>query len=219
MQARRMRTALPCGKLASSCSYISKVRSIPPASAIMAHQRLSRSDDGGWGESYLSCERGVYVHNITSQLTNTSWAVLGLLSAKLPAKDAIKRAIKLIMSRQKADGHWDRVRLRSAASLHVILTVFIAGEHRRCLQQDNSDIVPELSVQLVRRTAIAALNISPLIPGRFMLLARLPKRIQARLGDPAGQGVAVTLPNFKLISLHSHTPAQHLRIPRTASWH
>ncbi|KAJ3324388.1 Lanosterol synthase (Oxidosqualene--lanosterol cyclase) [Boothiomyces sp. JEL0866] len=62
--------------------------------------------DGGWGESYKSCETGEW-HNLpTSQVVQTSWALLALMAAKYENKDVIKRGIQLIMSRQQGNGEW-----------------------------------------------------------------------------------------------------------------
>ncbi|KAI7944087.1 hypothetical protein MJO28_011615 [Puccinia striiformis f. sp. tritici] len=63
-------------------------------------------DDGGWGESFKSCEQGVYIHHQSSQVFNTAWAVLALLAAKYPEPEPIKRGCRLIISRQTADGQW-----------------------------------------------------------------------------------------------------------------
>ncbi|KAK4705877.1 hypothetical protein P7C70_g302, partial [Phenoliferia sp. Uapishka_3] len=63
-------------------------------------------EDGGWGESFKSCENHVYVHNLKSQVVNTSWAVLTLLQAKYPDPEPVRRGCKLIMSRQLRDGSW-----------------------------------------------------------------------------------------------------------------
>ena len=61
--------------------------------------------DGGWGESYKSCELGVYTHR-ESQIVMTSWAVIGLMNAKYPHREPIERGIRLIMERQQASGEW-----------------------------------------------------------------------------------------------------------------
>lgn len=39
-------------------------------------------EDGGWGENFESCELREYVNSETSQVVNTSWAVLALLAVK-----------------------------------------------------------------------------------------------------------------------------------------
>ncbi|KAG0149788.1 hypothetical protein CROQUDRAFT_653055 [Cronartium quercuum f. sp. fusiforme G11] len=63
--------------------------------------------DGGWGESFESCEQDVYIHHQKSQIVQTSWAILGLISVKYPQLDSIKRGCQFIMSRQKSNGEWD----------------------------------------------------------------------------------------------------------------
>ncbi|EGC47128.1 oxidosqualene:lanosterol cyclase [Histoplasma capsulatum var. duboisii H88] len=65
-------------------------------------------DDGGWGESYLSSEKKVYTHYETSQVVQTSWACLALMEADYPNKDVLKRAMKLIMTKQEANGEWSQ---------------------------------------------------------------------------------------------------------------
>jgi len=63
--------------------------------------------DGGWGESYKSCETEQYVNNDKSQVVNTSWAVITLLTAQFPDPEPIRKGCRLIMSRQcKKDGSW-----------------------------------------------------------------------------------------------------------------
>lgn len=63
--------------------------------------------DGGWSESYRACETGIYTdHPDGSQVVMTCWAIIGLLYADYPDQEPIKRAVKLVMSRQQADGGW-----------------------------------------------------------------------------------------------------------------
>ncbi|WFD32203.1 lanosterol synthase [Malassezia sp. CBS 17886] len=62
--------------------------------------------DGGWGESYKSCETGEYVQTHESQVVQTAWAVIALLHAKYPDQERIKRGIRLIMQRQQPNGSW-----------------------------------------------------------------------------------------------------------------
>jgi lanosterol synthase len=52
-------------------------------------------DDGGWGESYKSCLTGEWVDHQSSQVVNTSWAVLALMSARCPEKRAIECALQV----------------------------------------------------------------------------------------------------------------------------
>lgn len=61
--------------------------------------------DGGWGESYKSCETGVYVQR-ESQIVMTSWATIGLMVAEYPDRGPIERAVMLIIGRQQKNGEW-----------------------------------------------------------------------------------------------------------------
>ncbi|KAH9811956.1 terpenoid cyclases/protein prenyltransferase alpha-alpha toroid [Melampsora americana] len=64
-------------------------------------------EDGGWGESFKSCELGIYIHDRRSQVVQTSWVILGLISVKFPDRSIIKKACRLIMSRQLRNGEWE----------------------------------------------------------------------------------------------------------------
>lgn len=38
--------------------------------------------DGGWGEDFESCEERRYIQSATSQIHNTSWALMGLMAVR-----------------------------------------------------------------------------------------------------------------------------------------
>jgi lanosterol synthase len=63
-------------------------------------------EDGGWGESYKSCETGVYAPHEKSQVVQTAWVAIALMEAEYPDVAPIKKAIKLIMERQRSNGEW-----------------------------------------------------------------------------------------------------------------
>ncbi|KAN0078765.1 Terpenoid cyclases/protein prenyltransferase alpha-alpha toroid [Elaphomyces granulatus] len=63
-------------------------------------------EDGGWGESYLSCENHVYTHHKQSQVVQTAWACLALMEAEYPHREPLRRAMKLLVSRQQPNGEW-----------------------------------------------------------------------------------------------------------------
>lgn len=65
-------------------------------------------EDGGWGESYRSCEEQRYIQHESSQVIQTSWALLGLMAAKHTNKTVIERGIELLMERQQDSGDWDQ---------------------------------------------------------------------------------------------------------------
>ena len=71
---------------------------------LLARQR----EDGGWGESGASyaseAARGAAQYSTVSQ---TAWALLGLLAAGEAAHPAVARGIDYLVECQKADGSWD----------------------------------------------------------------------------------------------------------------
>ena len=62
--------------------------------------------DGGWGESYASCEQKRYIAHEKSQVVNTSWVCIALMYAGYPDKEPIKRALTMILERQQSNGEW-----------------------------------------------------------------------------------------------------------------
>lgn len=71
--------------------------------------------DGGWGESYKSCEQGVWVDHAESQVVQTCWAALSLMYARYPNPKPVEQAVKLVMSRQRSDGSWPQEAIEGAA--------------------------------------------------------------------------------------------------------
>ncbi|TKA78097.1 Lanosterol synthase [Cryomyces minteri] len=63
-------------------------------------------DDGGWGESYRSCETGVYSQHENSQVVQTAWVCIALMEAEYPDKGPIEKALTMTMKRQQANGEW-----------------------------------------------------------------------------------------------------------------
>ena len=64
--------------------------------------------DGGWGESYRSCETGVYTPHAKSQVVQTCWAIIGLMEAGYPERGPIEQAVRLVMGRQNKMGGWEQ---------------------------------------------------------------------------------------------------------------
>ena len=62
--------------------------------------------DGGWGESYKSCETAIYTQHENSQVVQTCWALIGLMHAEYPDRGPIERGIRLLMHRQLPQGGW-----------------------------------------------------------------------------------------------------------------
>ena len=63
-------------------------------------------DDGGWGETYKSCETGEYCQHEQSQVVQTAWACIALMEAEYPDPEPLKKALNMIMGRQRSNGEW-----------------------------------------------------------------------------------------------------------------
>ncbi|KAF8661357.1 hypothetical protein AX16_001452 [Volvariella volvacea WC 439] len=63
-------------------------------------------EDGGWGESYKSCEQSRWVEHENTQVVQTCWATMALMYAQYPHPEPVERAVALVMSRQLPDGSW-----------------------------------------------------------------------------------------------------------------
>ncbi|MBA3975796.1 MAG: squalene--hopene cyclase [Candidatus Solibacter sp.] len=68
--------------------------------------RSIQNPDGGWGESCLGYKTHGYVQ-APSTPSQTAWAMLGLEAAGLAQLPAVKRGVRWLLERQKADGRWD----------------------------------------------------------------------------------------------------------------
>jgi lanosterol synthase len=56
-----------------------------------------QKDDGGWGERWESCEQHEYVGHEQSQVVQTAWAVLGLMTARYPEKAVVARGLEVCL--------------------------------------------------------------------------------------------------------------------------
>lgn len=66
-----------------------------------------QNEDGGWGESFASCEQKQYIqHPDGSQVVHTAWALLALMAAKCNYGDVIERGVVFLMKRQQPSGEW-----------------------------------------------------------------------------------------------------------------
>lgn len=64
-----------------------------------------QNSDGGWGETFASCETMEYQTN-ESQVVNTAWALLTLIAAQYTDLDKLERAAAFLASRQQPNGNW-----------------------------------------------------------------------------------------------------------------
>jgi cycloartenol synthase len=64
-----------------------------------------QNEDGGWGESYLSCLTKEYCPS-TSTVVNTAWALIALILARCPDAVAVRRGVEFLVARQTPRGDW-----------------------------------------------------------------------------------------------------------------
>ncbi|KAL8787412.1 MAG: hypothetical protein Q9195_007787 [Heterodermia aff. obscurata] len=80
-----------------------------------------QKDDGGWGEHYSSCELREYMQDEMSQVVNTAWAVMALMSARYPERARIERGLQLIQKRQQPNGEWLQENLEGVVSRTIVI--------------------------------------------------------------------------------------------------
>ena len=78
----------------------------------------------------------MYTHAAKSQVVQTAWVVITLLHAKYPHKERIKRAVKVIMDRQLADGSWAQEQIEGIFNRYVF-----DAKGRRLLEVPHLDTV------------------------------------------------------------------------------
>jgi len=79
--------------------------------------------DGGWGESFLSNVKKEYSqHPQSSQIVNTSWAVLSLLAARWPDREPIDRAVKFLMHRQYPNGDFPQESISGVFNFNCMIS-------------------------------------------------------------------------------------------------
>ncbi|EPS39819.1 hypothetical protein H072_6275 [Dactylellina haptotyla CBS 200.50] len=79
-------------------------------------------EDGGWGESYMSCVTGKWVDHEKSQVVNTSWCLIALLNAGYEGKDVLKRGIELLKQRQQKNGEWKQEGIEGVFNKSCMIT-------------------------------------------------------------------------------------------------
>ncbi|MCJ1369797.1 Lanosterol synthase (Oxidosqualene--lanosterol cyclase) [Loxospora ochrophaea] len=81
-----------------------------------------QKEDGGWGESYKSCETGVYTQHESSQVVQTCWALIGLMHAKYPERRPLSRGVELVMGRQMATGEYAQEAIEGVFNKSCMIT-------------------------------------------------------------------------------------------------
>ncbi|KAF8057901.1 GgCAS1 [Scenedesmus sp. PABB004] len=88
---------------------------------LVSKQRL----DGGWGESYLSCQDKVYSQlEGDSHVVNTAWAMMALLAGGYHAADAkpLHRAAAYLMRAQCDSGDWPQQHISGVFNRNCMIT-------------------------------------------------------------------------------------------------
>lgn len=81
-----------------------------------------QNEDGGWGEHFESCVQKKYVPHPQSQVTNTAWALLGLMAAKHPKQQVIDRGIQFLLGKQDEWGDFPQEQISGVFNFNCMIT-------------------------------------------------------------------------------------------------
>jgi lanosterol synthase len=81
-----------------------------------------QNEDGGWGESFESCVQKKYIPAATSQIVQTAWALMTLITGGSEDQAAVDRGIKLILSRQEKNGDWPQENISGVFNHNCMIT-------------------------------------------------------------------------------------------------
>ncbi|KAI3426296.1 hypothetical protein D9Q98_008669 [Chlorella vulgaris] len=103
-------------------SYASSASARSACAFLLQKQR----SDGGWGESYLSCQNKVYsqLEGETSHAVNTAWALLALLAVGYEAVDCkpLHAAARCLLQLQQDSGDWPQQHISGVFNRNCMIT-------------------------------------------------------------------------------------------------
>ncbi|GFR46984.1 hypothetical protein Agub_g8636 [Astrephomene gubernaculifera] len=114
--------------------------------------RQQREGDGGWGESYLSCEKKVYSQlEGGSHVVNTAWAMLGLMAAGYHKVDPapLHAGARFLLRAQLPSGDWPQQHISGVFNRNCMITyanyrnifpIWALGHYRRLALLGEQDI-------------------------------------------------------------------------------
>ncbi|KAK7466088.1 Lanosterol synthase (Oxidosqualene--lanosterol cyclase) [Stygiomarasmius scandens] len=127
--------------------------------------------DGGWGESYKSCELAEWVEHENSQVVQTCWAAMALMYAGYPHAEPIEKAVKLVMDRQLEDGSWPQEAIEGIFNKNCAISypnfkfsfpVWMLGKAHWYLKKMKGEPVPEgageVYVRPIRNKTVGKVN-------------------------------------------------------------
>lgn len=81
-----------------------------------------QEQDGGWGESYLSCVTHKYSQSETSRVINTAWALLSLMTGDYPNLKVIEMGIYFLLRKQLPNGDFPQESISGVFNHNCMIT-------------------------------------------------------------------------------------------------